>query len=61
MLAAGVPNKYAQDRLGHATDNMLKTVYHHILVSTRKEVDDIVDEKFVTILHTDCTQKNEEC
>lgn len=61
MLAAGVPNKYAQDRMGHATDNMLKTVYQHILVSTRKEVDDIVDEKFATILHTDCTQKNGEC
>lgn len=58
MLAAGVPNKYAQDRMGHATDNMLKTVYQHILVSTRKEVDDIVDQKFSAILHTDCTQEN---
>jgi integrase len=59
MLAAGVPNKYAQDRMGHATDNMLKTVYQHIIVSTRKEVDDIVDEKFSAILHTDCTRENE--
>ena len=58
MLAAGVPNKYAQARLGHSTDHMLKTVYQHIMATTRSEVDDIVDQKFSTILHTNCTRKN---
>ena len=24
MLALGIPNKYAEERMGHATDNMLK-------------------------------------
>ena len=55
MLAAGIPNKYAQDRMGHATDNMLKSVYQHIIVSTREEVDDAVDARFYAILHTNCT------
>ena len=58
MLSAGVPNKYAQERLGHSTDHMLKTVYQHIMATTRSEVDDIVDQKFSTILHTDCTREN---
>ena len=31
MLALNVPNKYAQERMGHATDIMLKTVYQHTM------------------------------
>lgn len=57
MLAARVPNKYSQKRLGHATDHMLKTVYQHIMATTETEVDDIVDAKFHTILHTNCTRE----
>lgn len=51
-------SKLAQERLGHSTDHMLKTVYQHIMATTRSEVDDIVDQKFSTILHTDCTREN---
>ncbi len=29
--ALGIPDKYAMKRMGHATDNMLKTVYQHTL------------------------------
>ncbi|MGO5114211.1 tyrosine-type recombinase/integrase [Candidatus Avoscillospira sp. LCP25S3_F1] len=59
MLALGVPNRYAQDRMGHATDNMLKAVYQHTMVETRAQVDDMVDAHFEALLHTDCTQKTE--
>lgn len=59
MLAAGVPNRYAQDRMGHATDNMLKTVYQHTMVETRAQVDDLVDSHFNKLLHMDCTQDSE--
>lgn len=30
-MALGMPNKYNQNRLGHATDNMLQTVYLHTM------------------------------
>ena len=31
MLAQGIPDKYAMERMGHATNNMLKTVYQHTM------------------------------
>lgn len=59
MLALGVPNKYAQERMGHATDNMLKTVYQHTMSAQQaevaKKVDDYFSQKLHTKLHTDCT------
>lgn len=39
MLALGVPDKYAMQRLGHATPNMLKTVYQYIMDDKSREVD----------------------
>lgn len=38
MLALGVPDKYAMERMGHATPDMLKRVYQHIMVDKRNEV-----------------------
>ena len=38
MLALGVPNKYAMERMGHATDNMLKTVYQHTMQDKQQEI-----------------------
>lgn len=46
MLAIGVPNKYAQERMGHATDNMLKTVYQHTMSAERMATAKKVDEYF---------------
>jgi integrase len=46
MLALGVPNKYAQQRMGHATENMLKTVYQHTMSKEQKAVADKVDDYF---------------
>lgn len=57
MLALGVPDKYAMERMGHASTNMLKNVYQHTIKSKSEEVadkvDNFFDEKLHTILHTD--------
>ena len=50
MLAAGVPNKYAQERMGHATDNMLKTVYQHTIKEEQKKYAAEIDVRFEKIL-----------
>lgn len=52
MLALGVPDKYAMERMGHATNNMLKTVYQHTMKSKQDEVADVVDNYFEEKLHT---------
>lgn len=46
MLALGVPDKYAMERMGHATNNMLKTVYQHTMRSKQDEVANMVDDYF---------------
>lgn len=51
MLAIGVPNKYAQERIGHATDNMLKTVYQHTIQEEQKKFSDEIDQRFEELLH----------
>lgn len=52
MLALGVPDKYAMERMGHATPNMLKTTYQHTMRSRQEEIADQVDAHFAAILHT---------
>lgn len=46
MLAVGAPDKYAMKRMGHATNNMLKTVYQH----TIKEKELMYDTQLETYL-----------
>jgi integrase len=41
MLAAGVPDKYSMKRMGHATNNMLKTVYQHTIKEKEKQYDSV--------------------
>lgn len=38
MLSLGVPDKYAMERMGHATPNMLKTVYQHTFKSEQDKI-----------------------
>jgi len=38
MLAIGVPDKYAMERMGHATPHMLRTVYQHIRAEKQAEI-----------------------
>lgn len=37
MLLLGVPDKYTMERMGHSTDNMLKTVYQHTFKEKQQE------------------------
>lgn len=48
MLALGVPDKYAMERMGHATNHMLKNVYQHTMKQKEKEVADSVNNYFAT-------------
>lgn len=52
MLALGVPDKYAMERMGHASTNMLKNVYQHTMKSKSEEVANMVDDYFEQNLHT---------
>lgn len=45
MLSIGVPDKYAMQRMGHSTTNMLKTVYQHTFSNREIEVSDMVNQK----------------
>lgn len=46
MLALGVPDKYAMEIMGHATNNMLKTVYQHTMDFKRDESVNKINEFF---------------
>ena len=52
MLALGVPDKYAMERMGHASTNMLKNVYQHTMLEKSEEVSAEVDKYFESNLHT---------
>ena len=52
MLALNIPDKYAMERMGHATNNMLKTVYQHTMKDKQEEVANLVDNYFTSKLHT---------
>ena len=46
MLKMGIPNKYARERMGHATDNMLTNVYQHIFRDKQEEYDVVLSDFF---------------
>lgn len=46
MLANGVPDKYSMKRMGHATNNMLKTVYQHTIKEKERQYDDVINSYF---------------
>ena len=50
MLMLGVPDKYAMERGGWATDNILKSVYQQTFSSERKKIDKIIDGYFTGII-----------
>lgn len=57
-LMLGVPDKYSMRRMGHATDNMLKTVYQHTLREKEDEYANYIDSFFYDKLHTKLHTKN---
>lgn len=46
MALLQVPDKYAQERGGWKTDNVMKTVYTHTFGQERQRVDNMIDEYF---------------
>lgn len=48
MLLLGVPDKYAMERMGHATTNMLKTVYQHTFEEKQAEITNRLNDFFNT-------------
>ena len=51
LLALGVPDKYAMERMGHASTNMLKNVYQHTMSKKSEEVAETVNQYFERNLH----------
>lgn len=49
--AIGVPDKYAMARMGHASNNMLKNVYQHIMVDKESEIDNAINQQLNTFFH----------
>ena len=60
MLALNVPDKYAMERMGHATNNMLKNVYQHTMQDKAQAVADVVGNFFEQQLHTDLHTEQKE-
>lgn len=51
MLALGVPDKYAMERMGHSTNTMLKSVYQHTMEDKRKEISQNINSFFQSMQH----------
>ena len=49
MLAMGVPDKYAMQRMGHSTTNMLKKVYQHLYEDKQKEISKNMSDKYESL------------
>jgi hypothetical protein len=45
MLAIGIPDLYAMERMGHSTPHMLKNVYQHIQDAKRMETNKLITDK----------------
>lgn len=46
MLQLGVPDKYAEERMGHSTNQMLKRVYQHTFSSEHEKISDKIEQFF---------------
>ena len=53
MLASGIPDKYSMKRMGHATNNMLKTTYQHVIKEREAEYDQQIDSYIQSLLPPD--------
>ena len=51
MLALNVPDKYAMKRMGHATPNMLKNVYQHLMDEKDQEITRVMNLYFENMQH----------
>lgn len=54
LLEQGVPDKYAMERLGQSTANMLKSVYQHTFKTEQERISKQVDNCFNDLCNTKC-------
>lgn len=52
MLSIGIPDKYSMKRMGHATNNMLKTTYQHTVKEKEQQFDALIDAEIEKILQS---------
>ena len=52
MLALGIPDKYAMERGGWSTNNIMKSVYQHTFSAEREAADEKIDKYFNAIYDT---------
>lgn len=50
MLMLGIPDKYAIERGGWASNGVLKSVYQHTFSAERQQVDERIDGFFNNLL-----------
>lgn len=50
MLMLGVPDKYAMERGGWSTDNILKSVYQQTFSNERVRFDEVIDSYFSSVI-----------
>lgn len=60
MLALGIPDKYAMERMGYATPATLRKVYQHTMKGKRKQVSDQVNQHMDGFLETKENDQQEE-
>jgi integrase len=53
MLLLGIPDKYAMERLGHATPSTLRNVYQHTMVKEKMEVAERINQYFESLTDED--------
>ena len=58
MVSLGIPDKYAMERGGWSTDNVLKSVYQHTFSEERKLVDEAIDNYFNNIVSENSTRNS---
>ena len=51
MLMLGIPDKYAMERGGWSTPNVMKNVYQHTFSEERKLVDERIDDYFNSLIY----------
>lgn len=52
MLILNIPDKYAMKRMGHATNNMLKTIYQHTMTEKEQQINFAVDNYFENVVNS---------
>lgn len=57
MLSLNIPDKYAMERMGHATNTMLKTVYQHTFTQKQIEVSNTINHYIDTIMQHEMQHK----